>query len=237
MIKITILYDNRADNCHLQEGWGFSAFIECPGCRILFDTGGDPSSFTLNAQKMNVRIDEITHLLFSHRHWDHVAGFKEVISKVNENTSLYIPKTFPWLLRKIGSSRLKNTKIVKSLNLIAPDVYSLVLKGGFWLHEQALILKTSSGLGVVTGCAHPGIIRILEEAVSHLQEKIAFVVGGFHLLFDAPDHSAHIVEKFQKLGVEKVAPCHCSGDHTIRQFQKAYGSDFYRIGTGSILTF
>jgi metal-dependent hydrolase (beta-lactamase superfamily II) len=34
-----------------------------------------------------------------------------------------------------------------------------------------------------------------------------------------------------------VAPCHCSGDHLIRQFHDAFGSNFLKVGTGSILNF
>jgi len=236
-VKITILYDNRSDNCQLQEGWGFSALIEYDGCKILFDTGGDASAFASNADKMGICFDEITHLLFSHRHWDHIAGFKEIIDKVNDKTALYVPKTFSWFLRKKSSSHLKKIRVVKALEEITPNIYSLVLKGGFWLYEQALVLKTPEGLGIITGCAHPGIVRILKTAVQHFHEKIYFVLGGFHLLYNPAESIVQAVKEFQKLGVKHVAPCHCSGDHTIRQFQEAYGPNFHKIGTGTILSF
>jgi 7,8-dihydropterin-6-yl-methyl-4-(beta-D-ribofuranosyl)aminobenzene 5'-phosphate synthase len=234
-VKITVLYDNRCDNCHLQEGWGFSALVEYGGCKILFDTGGDASAFSSNADKIQLPFSEITHLLFSHRHWDHIAGFKEIVKKVNGDAKLYVPKAFPWLLRK-NSSRLK-THVVRSFEEIAPNVYSLVLRGGFWLYEQALVLKTPEGLGIITGCAHPGIMQILEAAQQHLQGDIAFVLGGFHLLFAPAERSANVVKQFQELNVQKVAPCHCSGDHLIRQFREAYGPNFFKVGTGTVLTF
>ena len=98
-IKITVLYDNRSDNCHLQEGWGFSTLVEYEDNKILFDTGGDHQAFSSNADKLQVPYNEITHLLFSHRHWDHIAGFKEIIEKMNSKALLCVPRTFPWLLR------------------------------------------------------------------------------------------------------------------------------------------
>lgn len=236
-VKITILYDNRCDNCALQEGWGFSAFIEYDGLRILFDTGGEAEALVSNVDKMSLPFKEVTHLLFSHRHWDHIAGFKEIIRKISPETELYVPRTFPWMLVRWGSSCLKKAKVVRSFETIAPNVYSLVLRGGFWLYEQALILKTSEGLGIITGCAHPGIIQILKAAREHLQTDISFVLGGFHQLFSPAEQSANIVKQFQMMKVQKVAPCHCSGDHLIRQFQEAYGSNFFKIGTGTILNF
>ncbi len=233
-VRITILYDNRCGDAALQEGWGFSAFIEYEGSRILFDTGGDPHSFSMNAEKRGFPYQQITHLLFSHRHWDHIAGFQEIVKMMPSSTLLYLPKTFPWLLRRKAAQHLKTT-VVRSFQKIGPDIYSLVLKGGFWLYEQALVLKTPQGLGIVTGCAHPGIVQIVEAAQQRLGGKISFVLGGFHMLFDPPERSAKMVQQFQVLGVERVAPCHCSGDHLIHQFQKAYGSHCLTVGTGTIL--
>lgn len=229
-VKITVLYDNRCDNQHLQEGWGFSAWIEFEGASILFDTGGDPASFSANAEKMRLPYGAITHLVFSHRHWDHIAGSSEIIKKLSNNASIYVPKTFPRRL-------IKNQKatVVRAFQEIAPHVYSLVLKGGFWLYEQALVLKTPKGLGIITGCAHPGIVEIIKAAKAHLDADIHFVLGGFHLLFSPAEKSAEIVKQFQDLNVKQVAPCHCSGDHLIRQFKEAYGPNFFKVGTGSVL--
>jgi 7,8-dihydropterin-6-yl-methyl-4-(beta-D-ribofuranosyl)aminobenzene 5'-phosphate synthase len=235
-VKITIIYDNRCDNRHLQEGWGFSALIEHEGSKILFDTGGNTAAFISNANSLQLPFDQITHLAFSHRHWDHIAGFKDLIHKVPDQTLLCVPKTFPWTLHRYASSHLKKIQVIRSFEPIAPDAFSLVLRGGFWLYEQALVLKMPQGLGIITGCAHPGIVKIVQAAQQHLQTEVYFVLGGFHLLFHPVDAVAHVVKEFQKLNVQKVAPCHCSGDHTIRQFQEAYGSDFLKIGTGTVLT-
>lgn len=236
-VKISILYDNRCDNCQLQECWGFSALIEHDGQKILFDTGGDLTTFSSNAEKMHLPYNEITHLIFSHWHWDHIAGFKEIAKKLNNNAILYVPKMFPLFLMKKGASCFKQTKVVRSFEAITPNIYSLVLRGGFWLYEQAIVLKTPKGLGIITGCAHPGIVQIIKAAKQHLNTDIYFVLGGFHQLFTPPNQSAIVVKQFQELNVQKVAPCHCSGDHLIRQFQDTYGTNFSKIGTGSILTF
>lgn len=51
---------------------------------------------------------------------------------------------------------------------MSPHVYSFVLKGGFFLYEQTLVIETAKGLVVITSCAHPGIVPILKEAGSTL---------------------------------------------------------------------
>jgi 7,8-dihydropterin-6-yl-methyl-4-(beta-D-ribofuranosyl)aminobenzene 5'-phosphate synthase len=35
--------------------------------------------------------------------------------------------------------------------------------------------------------------------------------------------------------VEKVAPCHCSGERALELFQEAYGKGFIAIGVGKVI--
>ena len=52
---------------------------------------------------------------------------------------------------------------------------------GVQIKEQALILDTSKGLVVITGCAHPGIVDIVKKAKEVVKKDIDLVFGGFHL--------------------------------------------------------
>lgn len=230
MPKITVIYDNRCENSALQEGWGFSILAEYEGRKILFDTGGYPEAFFTNIDKLGIRLDEVTHVLFSHRHWDHMAGFDEVLNRLRENTPVFVPKYFRRSLCKHPQ-----IKTISSYAEIDRNIYSIVLKGGFLLYEQSLVFKTPKGTAIITGCAHPGIVNIIKSTQKKLPGDIHFVMGGFHLLFSPAGETAGIVEEFQGLGVQKVAPCHCSGDHTIRQFKEAYQDGYYKIGTGSVI--
>jgi 7,8-dihydropterin-6-yl-methyl-4-(beta-D-ribofuranosyl)aminobenzene 5'-phosphate synthase len=45
-----------------------------------------------------------------------------------------------------------------------------------------------------------------------------------------------VIESFRQLGVEKVAPCHCSGDETRKLFREEYGEDYINSGAGKIIT-
>lgn len=110
------------------------------------------------------------------------------------------------------------------------------MKGGFRLYEQALLLKTKKGLIVITGCAHPGIVHLLEVAKARLGQPIHLVLGGFHLFRNSMSQIDEIVHKFEILQVEMAAPCHCSGELAIQRFQHAFQDRFHKIGTGTVLT-
>jgi 7,8-dihydropterin-6-yl-methyl-4-(beta-D-ribofuranosyl)aminobenzene 5'-phosphate synthase len=70
----------------------------------------------------------------------------------------------------------------------------------------------------------------LRDASVHL------VLGGFHLRQSGPDQLRSLIAEFRRLGVEKVAPSHCSGDPAIEMFAAEYGDDFIRGGAGLVLS-
>lgn len=230
-IEIKIIYDNCKGEKDLQEGWGFSCLVNLGHRKILFDTGADAGAFFANLQKLGIRCSEITDVVYSHKHSDHVAGFQELIGMLKEGSRLFLPKRFP-------AKRLSivHTEIVEDLKEIDSGVYTLVLKGGLFLYEQALLLETKKGLIVITGCAHPGIVRLLQESQRRLKQPIHLVLGGFHLFRSTPKQIDGIVDQFKALKVQIAAPCHCSGDAAIERFRLAFQDRFYKIGAGTILT-
>ena len=231
-ITIKIIYDNCKADEGLQEGWGFSCLVDLGSRKILFDTGADSRAFFSNLQKLNICCDEITDVVYSHKHSDHIAGFEEVVAKLKKDSRLFLPKKFP--SKKIPST--VRTEIVENFKEIDSGVYSLVLKGGLFLYEQALLIETLKGLVVITGCAHPGIIQLLQEAQKRLKQPIHLVLGGFHLFRNKQRQIDEVVDQFKALKVQIAAPCHCTGSLAIERFRQAFQDSFYPIGTGTILT-
>jgi 7,8-dihydropterin-6-yl-methyl-4-(beta-D-ribofuranosyl)aminobenzene 5'-phosphate synthase len=101
--------------------------------------------------------------------------------------------------------------------------------------EQALLVKTSRGTVIVTGCAHPGIVRIVDKAQEILPGQIAFLAGGFHLLGMEEEYLQSIIKKLHQKDVEKVMPTHCSGDKAISMFKKEFGENFIKGGVGRVM--
>ena len=231
-ITIKIIFDNCRGVEGFQEGWGFSCLIDLGNRKVLFDTGADPKAFFYNLANFSIPCEEITHVVFSHKHSDHIAGLEQVLDKLKEGSRLYVPKNFP--TKKIPSKVQLNT--VNDFTKIDDQIYCLTLKAGWRLYEQALVLKTSKGLVIVTGCAHPGIVHLIESAQKHLNEPVHLVLGGFHLFRDKGKAIQKIVDQFQSLQVECAAPCHCTGDAAIEQFRHVYQDRFYKVGAGTTLT-
>jgi len=238
MSKITIIFDNNKSIIDLQGGFGFSCLVEFENKKILFDTGGNKDVFFENIKKLNIDLRQITHAMFSHKHLDHIAGFEQVLKEIPDISPIFLPNLFPEnIVKKI--SLQANVKILKSFTRIESDIYSLVLRGEDLpseTYEQSLILDTIKGIIVITGCAHPGIVNILKITQSKFPDKkIHLVMGGFHFYQSWFWGSAKAVQRFKELGVEKVAPCHCTGDRALKQFERTFNENFIQVGTGSII--
>ena len=73
----------------MQEGWGFSCLVEVGNRKILFDRGADKEAFFANLQQLRVSLEEITDVVFSHKHSDHVAGLQEILGKMKESSAVF----------------------------------------------------------------------------------------------------------------------------------------------------
>ena len=100
------------------------------------------------------------------------------------------------------------------------------------MDEQALFVSTKKGIMVVTGCGHPGIVNIVQQAKRQLDRKVFMVVGGLHMSMAAPDRILRTMEALKNLGVEHVAPMHCSGFTAMKSLSDRFvGFDLMVAGS------
>jgi 7,8-dihydropterin-6-yl-methyl-4-(beta-D-ribofuranosyl)aminobenzene 5'-phosphate synthase len=101
-----------------------------------------------------------------------------------------------------------------------------------YLPQQALVVRTEKGLVVVTDCAHPEVDEMVTRAKQVGRSEIALAVGGFYLGGASRAPIEEIIGEFRWLGVQQVAPCHCTGDQARELFREVYGEGFYASGVG-----
>ncbi|MGE0438975.1 MAG: MBL fold metallo-hydrolase [Gemmatimonadales bacterium] len=74
-VKITVLSTMLAGNPDGGVGeWGFAALVEVDGRKLLFDTGARPDLVLHNARELGIDLAEVTDVILSHNHDDHVGG-------------------------------------------------------------------------------------------------------------------------------------------------------------------
>ena len=231
-MKLTIVYDNNAFDPRLKTAWGFSALVEYDGHTLLFDTGGDAPTLLENMDILEIDPAQIEKVVISHDHGDHTGGLDGLLEQNTEPTIYVIPSYSDGSRRRI--SQTANVVEVTPGQQLDEVIFTTgEMKGE--IPEQALFIKTDQGLVVITGCAHPGVVRMIEEAQKMLDEPVYLVIGGFHLGKASAQELDSILDAFRQIGVEKVAPTHCTGDHAIERFEAEYKNDFIQAGAGKII--
>lgn len=234
-IIITIIYDNNTFVKNAKSDWGFSCLITGYEKTILFDTGGDGRLLMNNLHQLKIDPHEIDVVFLSHHHRDHTGGLDEFL-KVNSQVTVYLPQSFPSHFKEkviLAGAKLEE---VSQPGEIIRNVYSSGEKGTD-IMEQSLVLSGSTGLVIITGCAHPGIISIIKSVKAQFKDKILLVLGGFHLTGQNHRQISSIVSGFKLLGVQYAAPCHCSGNESLQQFAAEYKKNFINCGVGKVIQY
>ncbi len=235
-MKIKILYDKKTGNKKLHTGWGVSFLVDG---KVLFDTGENGPWLADNMKTLNVDINKIECVVISHDHWDHTGGLWELL-EMREGLKVYACPNFSTKFKE-KVKKLKGDLIeAKGITAIAKGIfYTGEIAGeykGEYMAEGALVIMTKNGLSVITGCAHPGAIKIVNTVKKDFpNEDIYAVLGGFHLMDQDRSAIDATVDEFKKIGVKKVGATHCSGTSAEEVFKGRYKSDFIKIVVGQTL--
>jgi 7,8-dihydropterin-6-yl-methyl-4-(beta-D-ribofuranosyl)aminobenzene 5'-phosphate synthase len=189
-MKLTIAYDNEALS-GFRKNWGFSCFV---GEHVLFDTGADYRTLLSNIQGLKIDLKEIDTVVLSHAHGDHTGGI-EIVGHLGD-IQVFVPRSF-FMPMKRKLSRFENVETVE-VSVMIDVAEGITSTGEIARMEQSLIVQTHKGLVIVTGCSHPGLDTIMNEAQK--LGTIYGVVGGFHGF-----------DRLELLrGLEMIVPCHCT---------------------------
>jgi len=232
-LAIRIVHDNCPGVAGMKTAWGFSTLVTGLEKVILFDTGSDGALLLENLARLEIDPGRIDIVVLSHLHGDHTGGLAGLL-QANPRVQVCLPASFPARFKEVVQGYGATLHEIAGPQEICRDVHTTGVLGRR-LKEQALAIRTPRGLVVLTGCAHPGITRILQTVRRLHPEDLFLVLGGFHLEWVTTWKIAAILRVFRSHGVRYVAPTHCSSDKARRLFQQDYGPACLDIGVGKTI--
>ena len=105
-------------------------------------------------------------------------------------------------------------------------------------HEQNLIINEDGKTVLIAGCAHNGIVNIVEHYKEETETYPDFIIGGFHLYnrsanrAENPDVVRKIGEYLLETG-SMCLTCHCTGDIPFNQLKDVLGGKIGYLSSGT----
>lgn len=105
-------------------------------------------------------------------------------------------------------------------------------------HEQNLIIREEGNTILLCGCAHNGIVNILEHCVDKYRSLPTHVIGGFHLYSHSLDKSERPETVFEigRYLLDSSAEYytgHCTGDEAYNILKRTMAQMLHKISAGS----
>ncbi|HDP90255.1 MAG TPA: MBL fold metallo-hydrolase [Thioalkalivibrio sp.] len=230
-LLLQVVYNNVPYREDLTTGWGFACLIEGLDDTVLFDTGSDGEILLSNMERVGVDAGDVDVVVLSHIHGDHTGGLDAFLAR-RGGVTVFVPASFPAAFGQRVVEHGARMVSVSGPRLLVERVHSTG-EMGHATREQALIVETARGLVVMTGCAHPDVADMAERAKDYLDQDIHLLMGGFHLGGRSDAEIRAIIARLKALGVEWVAPSHCTGERVMSLFREAWGEHYIEGGLGA----
>lgn len=232
-MRVRIIATGSSSFEHFIRRWGVSFLI---GDDLLFDTFGDPDVLLNNMRKFNIDIAKIKYIVLSHDDWDHISGLWYLLPNRKDITVYICPGFQQGIKKRIASFGVRVVEVEPFME-IKEDIFSTgkmeASCAGRVIFEQALVIKFLKNLTIITGCAHPGIINIMDIVKDRFQkEKIFSILGGLHLKDNPRGVNLEIIGKLHEAGIRRIIPMHCTGKYATRIMCDVFGYNFIKAREG-----
>lgn len=109
-------------------------------------------------------------------------------------------------------------------------------------HEQYLVISQNGKKVLISGCAHNGILNILDEYQRLFSEEPDIVVSGFHMMkkngyqqedIDLIEQTALKLKEYKT----KFYTCHCTGEEPYERMKAILGNQIEYVRSGEEIRF
>ena len=104
--------------------------------------------------------------------------------------------------------------------------------------DNTLVFDTKKGLVILFGCAHAGMVNIIDYVIKKLNKnKIYAILGGTHLIAASDEQLAKSIEAIETYQVKHIGVSHCTGLEKAAVLKEKFKDKFFfaNVGTEFIL--
>ncbi len=254
-LEIIPLYEAEG-NRDYQCGAGVSYLIRTDRSTILFDLGNNPkalspSPLAMNMAALGIAMDDIDMIFLSHRHPDHVGGWKwwkkRTFSTDGEEQSnlgdmpVYSSDRLRYPAKEVTAIHAPR-RLSEGVASVGPFAFFEPYPSMSSLpnySEQALAVNVLGlGLVLIVGCGHMGVEVLLERAAAVFDIPVRGIVGGLHYMELSSEALNPDVERIARTRPAVIAvSSHDSGPAAVGAFAHAFPEEFRHVRVGEAIRF
>lgn len=245
---------------------GLSIYIETKKHKLLLDTGAS-GVFLENARTLGIDLAKVDTLVLSHGHYDHAGGIMDFV-EICPDAAIYMQKNadgdyyhneryigidkrisaLPQLHKVDGDMAIddelslmadvRGRRLWPKSNLSLKKRINGVDIQDEFEHEQCLVIKHDSGMILLSGCAHNGILNILDSFKERYGCFPALVISGFHMMKKS-EYTDMEIEEIRKTAEELQQletvfyTGHCTGQQAFNLMKSIMGEKLRTIHSGT----
>ena len=264
-MKIVILMEDTRGEQDVYAEHGLSLYIETKHHKILADTGASDRTWE-NAKALGVDLADVDTVFLSHGHYDHTGGVL-TFARSHPKARIYMQKTAAGAYyhgeRYIGMNReileLPGLQLLEGNLQIDREleIFSGISGRRYWpkgnealseladgrqiqdsfRHEQCLVIREGKETVLISGCAHNGILNILDRFEQLYHTCPDKVISGFHMAKKTP-YTEEEIQMIQDTARQLCHyPCrfytgHCTGLEALERMKEIMGDQLVAIHAG-----
>ncbi|MBO6229265.1 MAG: MBL fold metallo-hydrolase [Ruminiclostridium sp.] len=265
-MKIITLVENSCGHEGCIAEHGLSIYIETEKHKLLLDTG-QTDAVVRNAEALAVDLTAVDTVILSHGHYDHSGGILP-FSKLNHTAQIIMQRKAaePHYNgeRYIGIDtdilKLPNVRLIDGDMQLDDELFLFsgitgrrcypqgnrklfCLKDGVkteddFVHEQCLVITQNGKHWLLSGCAHNGILNILDRYKVLFGNEPDYVVSGFHMMKREGEHTeeekAVIIQTARELSQMRTVfySGHCTGIPAFELMKEIMGDKLIALHSG-----
>ena len=104
--------------------------------------------------------------------------------------------------------------------------------------DQSLVLNTAKGLLIISGCAHSGLVNIINYSMKITGlNRIFAIVGGTHLEYASGLQTEKTIAVLKNYHIQHLVPSHCTGVRVGARFSMEFEKIAHFSHAGLSMTF
>lgn len=265
-MKLITLVENTLGQSGCIAEHGLCIYIETAKHKLLMDSG-QTDALIHNAQQLDIDLSSVDTVVLSHGHYDHSGGILP-FSQMNKNARIIMHRKAPephfnvdrYIGIDDGILELPNVEFTDGDTQLDDELFVFsgikgrrcfpqgnlklkMLKYGEkvcddFTHEQCLVITQGGKKTLLSGCAHNGILNILDKYQELFGSCPDYVISGFHMMKKDGEHTPEEVAVIEQTAKELCKldtvfySGHCTGEPAFERMKAIMGDKLQALHSG-----